>query len=95
MSERIEDIRGAVETIHQCSARHSVSVPVREMFGDMVAWEGVVETFDLEDHPKAKRAYAWRFMDGNELRYVAVLELPPVDSPQTAVKVVIAAKAQQ
>jgi hypothetical protein len=65
------------------------------MFGDMVAWEGVVETFDLEGHPKAKRAYAWRLMDGSELRYVAVLEIPPVESPQTAVKVAIAARARE
>ena len=95
MSERIEDIHSAVETIHQCVARHSASVPVREMFGDQVAWEGVVETFDLEHHAKAKRAYAWRFMDGNEFRYVAVLEIPPVDSPQTAVRIAIASKAKE
>jgi hypothetical protein len=33
-------------------------------------------------------------MNGNELRYFAVLELPPVESPQTAVRAAIAAKAR-
>lgn len=91
MSERINDIRSAVETGHQCLARHAASIPVREMFGDKVAWEGVVEVFDLLRHPDAIRCYAWRFWDGNEQRYVTVLERPPVDSPQTAVRAAITA----
>ena len=95
MSERIDDIRSAVQTIHHCAARHAASVPVREMFDDKVVWEGVVEVFDLLRHPQAIRCYAWRFMDGNEPRYVTVLELPPVDSPQTAVKVAIAASLRK
>ncbi len=45
--------------------------------------------FEIRDHPKAKRIYAWGHVTGEDdqaRRYVAVLELPPVDSPQTAVK---------
>ena len=41
----------------------------------------------LIDHPKAKRCYAWSFEDGKQTRSVTVLELPPVDSPEIAVKV--------
>jgi hypothetical protein len=48
----------------------------------------------LIDHPKAKRCYAWSFEDGKQTRSVTVLELPPIDSPETAVKVAIAAKAR-
>ena len=95
MSERINDIRSAVETIHQCAARHAASVPVRETFGDEIVWEGVVEVFDLLRHPRAIRCYAWRFFEGNEPHYVAALELPPVDSPQTAVRAAIAEKARR
>jgi len=55
-------------------------------------WQGEVEVFDLHGHPKAKRAYAWSHLDGakgeNE-RFVAVLEIPPVDSAQRAVQVQI------
>ena len=46
-------------------------------------------------HPKAKRAYAWQYEEGKETKAVTVLEIPPADSPQTAVKVAIAAKARQ
>jgi hypothetical protein len=48
-----------------------------------------------EQIPKAKRCYAWSFDDGKQTRSVTVLELPPVDSPETAVKVAIAAKARE
>jgi hypothetical protein len=35
------------------------SVLVKETHLDVVVWEGVVHTFDLDDHPTATRAYAW------------------------------------
>ena len=69
-------------------------MPIKEVFRGKTAWEGDVEVFSLIDHPKAKRCYAWYYRDGNKLKYVAVLEIPPVDSAQTAVKVAIAAKAK-
>jgi len=53
----------------------------------------IFSPFDLVGHPKAKRAFAWSYRDGDETKSVAVLEIPPVDSPQTAVKVATAAKA--
>ena len=43
-------------------------------------------------HPKAKRCYAWSHLDGKHderTRFVAVLEIPPVNSPETAVRVQI------
>jgi|HubBroStandDraft_3_1064219.scaffolds.fasta_scaffold3311913_1 hypothetical protein len=39
--------------------------------------------------------YAWSFQDAKQTRSVTVLELPPVDSPETAVKVAIAAKFRE
>ena len=54
--------------------------------------------FDLTGHPKAKRAYAWMHLDGpaDSLdRYVAVLEIPPVVSAQTAVKAAIVAEIKR
>jgi hypothetical protein len=41
----------------------------------------------LADYPKAKYAYAWTYLDGNQNKTTVVLKIPPVDSPQTAVKV--------
>ena len=74
--------------MHGCDSRHIESVPVNELFRGKPAWQGVVEVFDLIGHPKAKRCYAWSHLDGEHderTRYVAVLEIPPVISPQTAV----------
>jgi hypothetical protein len=95
VSERITKLKDAIETTHHCKARHIKSEPVIELFRGEVAWDGVVETFDLEGHPKAKRCYAWSAIENGEPKYTTVLEIPPVDSPDSAVKVAIAAKGRQ
>jgi hypothetical protein len=91
MSQRIEQLRQAVETMHKCKARHVESKPVIELFRGKVAWDGVVEAFELTGHPHAKRCYAWSYEDNGEPQYVTVLEIPPVDSAETAVKIATAA----
>jgi len=90
-----KQLQEAIRATHGCESRYVESVSVREVFNGIVAWEGTVEVFDLIDHPKAKRCYAWSFQDGNQTRSVTVLELPPVDSPETAVRVAIASKARE
>jgi hypothetical protein len=67
---------------------------VKEVFKGVTAWEGEVETFELLNHPKVKRCHAWAYDDNGTMRTTAVLELPPVDSPGTAVTVAILAKAK-
>ena len=64
------------------------------MFRGDVVWEGIVETFDLFLNPEVKRCYAWSYEQNGETQYATVLHIPPVDSPQTAVKVAIASKAR-
>lgn len=81
--------------MHKVKAQHEKFVPVVEMFGEKTAREGVVESFAITGHPKAKRCHAWSFLDGKEGRYVTVLEIPPVESPQSAVRVYIASEAQR
>ena len=46
-------------------------------------------------HPKAKRCYAWSFTEGKQTRFVTVLEIPPVESAQTAVRAAIAGEAKK
>jgi hypothetical protein len=79
--------------MHGCDSRHVGSKPVREVFQGELAWEGIVEEFALIDHPKANTCFAWSYRDGDTMRSVAVLALPPVDSPENAVKIAIAAEA--
>lgn len=85
----IEELQAAILNLHGCNARYVETVPVTEVFQGETVWEGEVEVFETMDHPKAKRVYAWGHATGEDdqaRRYVCVLELPPVDSPQTAVQ---------
>ena len=95
MNEILKLIQQAVERAAECPAVHLESVPVLEVFRGQKVWEGIIEIFALKGHPKAKRAYGWAFDDGKEARYVAVLEIPPVDSPNTAFRAAVAAGAQK
>src|SRR4029450_7428643 len=81
----ITELKDAIRETHGCESLHVESVPVKEVFEDQAAWEGKVEVFDLVGHRQARRAYAWRCRDGNQNTTVAVLEIPPVDSPASAV----------
>jgi hypothetical protein len=94
VSTRIERIQNAVEKMHGGRATHSKSVPVNEVFQGKTVWEGVVEIFDLEFHPKANRCYAWE-IPGENPDYVAVLEIPPVDSPVTAVRAAVVSQSKR
>ena len=93
----LAEAKTAVEKSHGCTAKHLETVPVREVFQGKPAWEGNVEVFGIEGHPKAKRAYAWGYPNekrGGKFDFVTVLEVPPVTSPQTAVKAAIVAQAR-
>lgn len=97
MSERIERIQRAVEQSEKCRATHVESLVTKERFFDAIVWEGVIETFKLQDHPTAKLAYAWeRWKDGRkeDPEYTVVLGIPPVNSPNDAVKAFVAAGAK-
>jgi hypothetical protein len=90
--EYIARLQKAIKHLHGAESKHVESVAVQEVFRRKTLWKGVVEVFTLIGHPKAQRAYAWSYMEGqnNETeQFVAVLELPPVDSPQAAVKVAV------
>jgi len=51
-------------------------------------WDGIVHVFDLTDHPKSRRAYAWSstISGGSKPRYFAVLHSNRVAGPLEAVK---------
>jgi len=55
----IEALQKGILDLHGCKATWVKSVPVKEVFEGETVWEGVVQVFDLMDHPKAKRCYAW------------------------------------
>jgi hypothetical protein len=86
--EYIGRLRLTIEHLHGCAAIHRQTVPVTEAFKGKTLWQGDVEVFDLTSHPKASRCYAWSHGEPEEI--ITILELPPVDSPQSAVKVGVA-----
>src|SRR6266566_4623738 len=90
----VKRLQKAIREAHGCDSQHVASEQVYESFEGRTAWQGTVEVFDLIGHPKAKRAYAWTYQDHDQNKTVTVLHIPPVDSPQSAVKVAIAARAR-
>jgi hypothetical protein len=90
----IRKLQEAIRAVHGCESLHVSTAPVTEYFQGKLAWTGDVEVFDLTGHQKAKRCYAWGYDDNGTLRSTAVLEIPPVDSPSSAVTVAIAAQAR-
>ena len=92
-NEYIERLKQVIFHLHGTDSRHVESVPVHEVFRGQTAWKGVVEVFDLLSHPKARRCYGWTYGEPEE--FITILELPPVDSAQSAVKVGVAYQANR
>ena len=93
-SDYIEELQAAILNVHGATSKHVETVPVIEEFNGETIWQGEVEVFDIRGHPKATRCYGWGYSTDEDQgrRYVAVLQLPPVTSPQTAVKAAIVAE---
>ena len=88
----------AVSQLHNCGAVWRETVPVHEVFRGQTVWKGEVEVYDLNGHPKAKRCYGWSHPEGPDdkgERFVAVLEIPPVESAVTAVRASIVADSKK
>ena len=88
------DLRQTIEMQHGGIARFREAVPVSETFNGQPVWEGEVHVFDLDDHPRATRAYAWSSpVDGSDRRrFHAVLHLGPIRSARDAVRAAIVAE---
>src|ERR1700676_304932 len=89
-------LKRAVEAQHGCTAMLIQSVPVKETFEAKTVWEGIVHIFQIHGHPKASKAYAWSSpIEGSDKRrFFAVLHVPPITSPQDAVRAAIVADSR-
>ena len=95
MSE-IAGIQDAIRKQHGCESKHLGSISVTERFQGKTVWDGTVEVFSVTGHPNAARCYAWSYKeDSGGERIFAVLGIPPVISPKSAVRVAIAADEQK
>jgi hypothetical protein len=91
----IARLQNAIWQLNHCDSKYLESVLVRRTIPCLQENpfdEGEIAVFEIFDHPQAKRAYAWSYRASNNTRFVVVLEIPPVTSPQTAVEAAIAAQ---
>ena len=92
----IKRLQNAIRRLNHCESKYLCSVTVSEPFLSFQTtklWQGEVAIFEIYGHAKAHRAYAWSYtVDKKDRRYVVVLEIPPVNSPRTAVQAAIAAQ---
>lgn len=91
---KTKDLKEAVEKLHDCQASHIEDVIVIEKFGADSVWEGVVAVFAIKGHDKADKCYAWSSpVEGSKKRrFYAVLNIPPIDSPEKAIRASIIAE---
>jgi hypothetical protein len=88
----IKELRDMIHHLHGAEASHPESVPVKEHFQGTTIWDGIVEVITFKGHSKTDRIYAWIHHTDDPAtlkRHVTVLHIPPVVSPQTAVKAAI------
>jgi hypothetical protein len=85
----LDELKDVIHRLHGVESVHVKSVPVKEMFQGKTVWEGIVEVFDLKNHPTAARIYAWAHDTDDPKkprRHVTVLRLNHIDSPEAAVR---------
>ncbi len=85
----IDELKKVIRKLHGSEATHVETVPITESHEGRTVWQGEVEVFDLRDHPRASRVYAWTHETDDEdspRRTVTVLHVAPITSPRKAVQ---------
>jgi hypothetical protein len=95
VTDRILNIKCAVEKNIGGIARHVASTVVIEVFDSGLLWEGVVETFDVSCNPTIERCYGFAYREDETLQYATIAETDEVNSPKMAVKAFIASRTQR
>jgi hypothetical protein len=93
----IEHLHRVIEHLHCCDAIHVEAVPLDLDTVSATVWTGMIDIFELIGHPRAQRCYAWLLPNqstGRGSKVVTVLELPPVVSAETAVKIFMANRSE-
>ena len=84
-------LKRLIETQHGAKSTFAKSVRVHR--SAQSGWDGIVHVFDLNNHPKAKRAFAWSspISGSGTPRFFAVLQMDAITTPLQAVKAASAA----
>ena len=84
----------AIRATHGCDPQYERTEVVPAMSGEQFPCGGFVRVFRFLNHPKARRCYAWTYRQGEEKKSLTVLELPPVESAESAVEAVNASNGE-
>jgi hypothetical protein len=88
--ERIKLLQTAFMRGYGVEAAHVKSVPVRDTFRGQIAWEGIVDIFDIKGHPDVRRGYGWPSSEKDgEVQYTTVLGKSPIGNALSAVRAFI------
>ncbi len=94
--EYLDKLKRAILQQHGCEATYLESVNTLETSKGQTVWRGIVAVFQITGHPKATRCYAWgRWLPNRKMCYVAVLGIPPINSPRKAIEVAIVPDTNQ
>jgi len=89
-------LQTAIRAVHGCDSAHVETAKVTELWEGLIVWQGEVEVFDLAGHPQASQAFAWSYKaDNGRTQSVAVLKVPPIETPSDAVRAAIASRKIQ
>lgn len=89
LANDVRRLQRVIQQQHGSRSAHVVTVPLTEQHSGKILWQGAVEVFDLQGHATAQRCYAWTSQHNDGKEDYAVLEVPPVDSPRSAVRAVL------
>lgn len=90
-ADTIQKLRSKVRALHGCDCRFETTTHVHETLNGRTVWKGTVTTSKLDEHPKATKAFAWAYRDlRGEVQSIAVLCVPPLQSPRQSVQAAIA-----
>ena len=89
--ENTGQLKKIIEAGH--GAKSSYVKSMRAARNKKTGWDGLVHVYDLQNHPQAKRVYAWSspIAGGSKPRYFAVLHMGQVTGPVEAVRAASAA----
>jgi len=86
------DLQAHIEHLLSCNVIEKIGEHiVDETFEGSPVWQGIVHEFRINGHSDTDTCYAWSSsIEGSERRkFYAVLKVPPVNSPQDAVRAAI------
>jgi len=87
-----QNLLTAIENHAKVDAAYLQTQPIKVSEDGNVLWKGKVEVYQLKNHPQAKMAFGWGYMNAQKkIEYIVVIGIPPLDTPLAAVKAFVGA----